>query len=124
MIARADLRSVVAVVQLETWKSRVTTLWAVPVHRGLYDAAWAADEEASYRAAPGRERRELSLYLSGNQPPIANFVTARQFLDQCPAAISRVWQRMPATSVSASMRSLRLGEIASTIASLKLEQPL
>jgi hypothetical protein len=121
--AGLDLRSVVAVGAAGNLEEPSDPpVWAVPVHRGLYDAAWAADEKLriEQRLAESAESFAVLERQSASDRELRERL--RQFLDQCPAGhIESLATDARNLSERINAVTARWDEIASTIASLKLE---
>ena len=121
--AGLDLRSIVAVGAAgDLDEAAGATLWAAPVHRGLYDEAWAADERVriEQRLADAAEIRSgLEGQASADRELRERL---RQFLAQCPAGHL---DALAATAADLRIRidaaTSRRAEIAIEVAALRAE---
>jgi len=123
LAAGLDLRSVVLVGtagELEDLGDSRT--WAAPVHRGLYDEAWAADEtlRIERRLAEGATRREGLERQASSDRELRERL--RMFLEQCPSGhLESLAAAVTDLTGQVDTAAARRGEIATTAASLKLE---
>jgi hypothetical protein len=110
--AGLDVRVVVAVGTAADFDGGGGHVWAAPVHRGLYDEAWAADERVRIEGRLTQAsvtRRELELRAAGDRSLHQRLT---HLVEQCPAGhLDALHAKIQALDEEVSGAEVRRGEI-------------